>query len=146
DFSNGTTSEAPDDPAVLLGSETVGCVRAETLVPRRRRIDLIKVDVEGAEYLALGGCERLIRRWRPAIISEFSPSLMPGISGVTGREYLRWLEALGYRLGIIMPDGAVREADVAAVMAEHERRGTDHLDLLCSPRRPFGALFRRRTR
>ncbi|MBE7210453.1 MAG: FkbM family methyltransferase, partial [Gluconacetobacter diazotrophicus] len=39
DFSNGTTSEAPDDPAVLLGSETVGCVRAETLVPRRRRID-----------------------------------------------------------------------------------------------------------
>ena len=133
--SNGTTSAAPDEAAALLDAETVGCVRAETLVPRGRRIDLIKVDVEGAEYLALGGCSRLIRRDRPRIVTEFSPSLMPGISGISGPDYLRWLQGLGYRLSIVEPDGSLRPAESAAIMAEHERRGTDHLDLLAEPTR-----------
>ena len=133
--SNGTTSAPPGEAAALLDAETVGCVRAETLVPRGRRIDLIKVDVEGAEYLALSGCARIIRRWRPTIITEFSPSLMPGISGLSGPAYLDWLQGFGYRLGIVMPDGGVRPADPAAIMAEHAARGTDHLDLLAEPRR-----------
>ncbi len=131
--SNGTTSPAPDDPSALLDAETVGCVRAETLVPAGRRIDLIKVDVEGAEYLALGGCSRLIRRDRPRIVSEFSPSLMPGISGISGPAYLDWLQRLGYRLRLVQPDGSLRDAGPDAIMAEHERRGTDHLDLLAEP-------------
>lgn len=138
--SNGTTSAPPDEAAALLDAETVGCVRAETLVPRRRRIDLIKVDVEGAEYLALSGCTALIRRWRPLIVTEFSPSLMPGISGISGPAYLDWLVGLGYRLGIVMPDGSVRPATPDAIMAEHQARGTDHLDLLAEPRRPRGRL------
>ena len=131
--SNGTTSPAPDEAAALLAAETVGCVRAETLVPAGRRIDLVKVDVEGAEYLALGGCSRLIRRDRPRIVTEFSPSLMPGISGISGPDYLRWLQGLGYRLRLVEPDGSLRDADPEAIMAEHARRGTDHLDLLAEP-------------
>ena len=50
--SNGTTSAAPDDTAGLIASETVACVRVDGIVPRGRRIGLIKADVEGAEYLA----------------------------------------------------------------------------------------------
>ena len=131
--SNGTTSPPPDEASALLEADTVGCVRAETLVPAGRRIDLIKVDVEGAEYLALGGCTGLIARDRPRIVTEFSPSLMPGISGISGPDYLRWLQRLGYRLGVVEPDGSTRPADPAAIMAEHARRGTDHLDLLAEP-------------
>ena len=131
--SNGTTSAAPDDQAALLEAETVGCVRAETLVPQGRRIDLIKVDVEGAEYLALSGCTDLIRRDRPRIVTEFSPGLMHGISGIDGSTYLGWLIGLGYGLNIVMPDGSLRPAEPAAIMAEHEARGTDHLDLLAEP-------------
>jgi FkbM family methyltransferase len=131
--SNGTTSAPPDEAARLLDAETVGCVRAETLVPRGRRIGLIKVDVEGAEYLALGGCTRLLRWHRPVVASEFSPSLMPGISGIDGRGYLRWLRSFRYKLSVVMPDGTLREADDDAIMREHEDRGTDHLDLVAEP-------------
>lgn len=131
--SNGTTSAPPDDVTALLDSETVGCVRADTLVPEGRRIDLIKVDVEGAEYLALSGCTGIIARDRPAIVTEFSPSLMPGISGISGRAYLDWLIGHGYRLRIVMPDGSLRTAEPNAIMAEHAARGTDHLDLLAEP-------------
>ena len=131
--SNGTTSAISDDQAALFEAETVGCVRAETLVPAGRRIDLIKADVEGAEYLALSGCTELIRQDRPRIVTEFSPGLMHGISGIDGRSYLAWLIGLGYALSIVMPDGSPRSADADAIMAEHEARGVDHLDLLAEP-------------
>ena len=128
--SNGTTSAIPDEAAALLDSETVGCVRADTLVPAGRRIALIKVDVEGAEYLALSGCADIIRRDRPAIVTEFSPTLMPGISGIEGPAYLRWLIGFGYRLAIVEGDGSSRPATPDEIMLEYKTRGTDHLDLL----------------
>ena len=134
--SNGTTSALPDELNALLGAETVPCVRADALVPAAQRIDLIKADVEGAEYLALSGCTGLIERWRPVIVSEFSPSLMPGISGVDGVAYLSWIIGLGYRLHVVEPDGSLlAAADAGAVMAEHARRGTDHVDILARPDR-----------
>ena len=131
--SNGTTSAAPDDTAGLIASETVACVRVDGIVPRGRRIGLIKADVEGAEYLALSGCLRIIRRDRPVIVTEFSPSMMPGISGISGPAYLSWLIGLGYRLSIVLPDGSLRGADPEAIMQEHEERGIDHLDLVAEP-------------
>ena len=133
-YSNGTTSALPDDANALLGAEVVPCVRADSLVPDGRRVDLIKVDVEGAEYNALLGCTRVIARDRPGIISEFSPNLMPGISGISGPDYLRWLGGLGYAVQVVQLDGSVGPAaSVDQVMAEHEARGTDHLDLLAQP-------------
>nr|WP_321983624.1 FkbM family methyltransferase [uncultured Lichenicoccus sp.] len=131
--SNGTTSVAPDDAASLLAAETVACVRVDGIVPRRRRIGFIKADVEGAEYLALSGCLRIIRRHRPVIVTEFSPSMMPGISGISGLGYLRWLIGLGYRLSIVLPDGGLRAAEPDAIMREHAERGVDHLDLVAEP-------------
>lgn len=131
--SNGTTSEPGADIAALLGAETVGCARPDALVPASRRIDLIKVDVEGAEYLALSGCSDIIRRDRPAIVSEFSPGLMPGISGISGPGYLSWLTGCGYRLSVITPEGGLQPEDVEGVMAAHARRGTDHVDILAEP-------------
>jgi len=134
--SNGTTSSVPDETAALLAAETVGCVALDSLLGPDERVDLVKVDVEGAEYLALRGCQAMLARCRPAIISEFSPSLMPGISGIDGPGFLGWLQSLGYGLAVIMPDGEAREADPDEVMAEYRRRGSDHLDLLA---RPLGA-------
>jgi len=133
-YSNGTTSALPDDANALFGAEVVPCVRADSLVPDGRRVDLIKVDVEGAEYNALLGCTGVIARDRPRIVSEFSPNLMPGISGISGPDYLRWLAGLGYGVRVVQLDGSTGPAASAeAVMAEHEARGTDHLDLLAEP-------------
>lgn len=136
--SNGTTSAVPDgDAAALLEAETVGCVRAETLLPPGRRLDFLKIDVEGAEYLALQGCEGVLKRDRPVIVTEFSPSAMPGISGIDGPGYLAWLSGLGYRLSIVLPDGSLREAGIPEIMTHHAANGTDHLDLVGQSRRRF---------
>ena len=131
--SNGTTSALPGELADMLGAETVPCLRPDALVAAGQRIDLIKVDVEGAEYLALLGCTGIIARDHPAIISEFSPGLMPGISGIDGPGYLRWLTGLGYRLSGIEPDGASLALPTQeAAMELYRRRGTDHIDILAT--------------
>ncbi len=141
--SNGTTSPPGAELAALLGAETVGCVRPDALVPAARRIDLIKVDVEGAEYLALSGCAEIIRRDRPVIISEFSPNLMPGISGVSGPDFLAWLTGRGYALSVITPRGGAEPAGIDRVMAIQAERGIDHVDILAEPAQEQRFAWRR---
>ncbi len=140
--SNGTTSEPAEDPGALLQARTVPCVPVDALVaaswPAERRVGLLKVDVEGAEYNALLGAQGVIGRDRPAIVSEFSPTFMPGISGIDGPGYLRWLHAQGYGVSILRPGGPPIAAgqEVASVMEEFHRRNADHLDLLAEPIEP----------
>ena len=132
--SNGTTSGLPEDVNAVLGAEIVPCVRADSLVAPERRVDLVKADVEGAEYNALLGCRDLILRWRPVLITEFSPTLMPGISDISGPDYLRWLMAQGYRLRVVQTDGSLADpADVDAVMAAFDAKGYDHIDVVAEP-------------
>ncbi len=131
-FSNGTTSALPDQPDALAGATTVPAIPPEILVPAGRRIDLIKVDVEGAEHLALQGCLSIIRRDHPVIVSEFSPDLLAGISGLDGPSYLAWLASHGYQLSAIEPDGSATAPDPAGIMAAYRARGTDHIDILAT--------------
>ncbi len=132
--SNGTTADPSGDPERLWDATTVACLRLDDVLPDHP-VHLVKIDVEGAEYTALRGCERTLRQWRPVIVSEFSPTQMPGISGVSGPDYLSWLIALGYRLAVLRQDGPPQEAgvDLAVVMDEFASRGSDHVDLLAWP-------------
>ncbi len=134
-YSNGTTAGLPDDVASLLGAETVPALRIDGVLPVGRPLDLIKIDVEGAEYPALLGCEAAIRANRPIIISEFSPGLMPGISGIDGPGYLNWLIGLGYGLSVLRADGGLDAAghDVGAVMQAYAACGSDHIDIVAEP-------------
>jgi FkbM family methyltransferase len=132
--SNGTTSPLTDDLNAMFGAETVPCLPVDAVLPPDQRIDFIKVDVEGAEYLALQGCERTIARWRPIIISEVSPGLMPGISGIDAPGYLTWLLRHGYTVSVIQPDGACGPAsDAENVMKQYRSRGVDHVDIVAQP-------------
>ncbi len=133
--SNGTTSAPLDDPSALLQAQTVACVALDALIDPGRRVDLIKVDAEGAEYNALLGAAAVLARDRPIIITEFSPGMLRDISAIDGPGYLAWLSGLGYALSVIQPDGSPTAAgqDSAAIMAAYVRRGTDHIDLLAVP-------------
>ena len=131
--SNGTTSAASDDMNELLNAETVASLPLDSLVTSGRRVDFIKVDVEGAEYNALYGCRRIIEADRPIIVTEFSPGMMGSISNISGTDYLCWLAERGYRLSVIEPDGSTNQADVEAVMNAYISRNSDHIDLLATP-------------
>ena len=131
-YSNGTTASLPSDVADILAAETVPALRLDAVLPAERKLDLIKIDVEGAEYPALQGCEAAIRRDWPHIISEFSPGLMPGIAGIDGPGYLNWLIGLGYALSVVCPDGTLLAAgaDTRVVMEAYEARQADHIDII----------------
>jgi FkbM family methyltransferase len=134
--SNGTTSTLDAIAASVLEARTVACLPLDRVVPAVGSIDLIKIDVEGAEYNALVGCRAIIQRHRPVIISEFSPGLMAGISGISGEAYLSWLLDFGYDLFAIETDGSLSAAngDPEVIMASYRRRGTDHIDIVARPR------------
>ena len=139
-FSNGTTSAPPEKLGEFLSAESVPSLRLDLLLQDATTVDLVKVDVEGAEYNALLGAEATIRRCRPFIISEFSPAMMPGISRISGEAYLAWLVALGYDLSVVEPDGSLTAtgSDIGAVMRIYHARVTDHIDIAAQP--PYHAL------
>ncbi len=133
--SNGTTSGLGATQRAVLAARTIPALRLDSVLDQDRRINLIKIDVEGAEYNALLGTRETISRFRPAILSEFSPDLMPGISGIDGEGYLAWIIDQGYRIAVIQPDGSLSPAVEHGrhVMAEYHARASDHLDILATP-------------
>ena len=131
--SNGSTGTIGSD-AALLEADTVPAFRLDELLAGAPPVDLIKIDVEGAEAAALEGLDAIIRRDRPPIVSEFAPNMMPGGSGRSGAEYLGWLGARGYGFAVIEADGRVTQAaSPDAVLAAHVASGVDHIDILCRP-------------
>jgi len=78
------------------------------VVPAMRLDDLIagpvhfiKADIEGAEYLALKGGERIIREHKPIITIELSMEMAKRVSDIDGIEFIRWILSFGYR-GFVM--------------------------------------------
>ncbi len=75
----------------------VPTIRLDDLLQHEARIDVIKIDVEGAEYLALKGGEALLERSRPAIIAELNPTALAAVSNKTAADLVSLLSRLGYK-------------------------------------------------
>jgi FkbM family methyltransferase len=67
-------------------------------------VDVIKIDVEGAEYKALKGGEELLARSRPAIFCEFSMEMVQRVSGVVPLDFLGWIEGLDNKIFLLDRD------------------------------------------
>lgn len=59
------------------------------------RVDLIKVDVEGAELMVLKGAKRTLQQFKPALIVEVQETTAT-TAGYRARDILDYLAALGY--------------------------------------------------
>jgi FkbM family methyltransferase len=76
------------------------------------RLDFLKLDVEGAEELALRGAQKSIESWHPLVM--FESEVVPGAPGDEGHEpdgAWRFLEERGYTLGIVGADGRLAPAE-----------------------------------
>jgi FkbM family methyltransferase len=96
------------------------------------RLDVIKIDVEGAEPRVLRGAEKSIARFHPYIVSEFFPGGLGASPEYEGaRDHLRYLRNLGYRLTVIGRDGEFEDNEILELVTADPV--TDHLDLLAVP-------------
>lgn len=105
-------------------------------------VDVVKMDVEGAEPMVLRGAQGVLSTFRPVLVTEFYPLALDSSPWGNARGYLAQLRALGYRLAVIeqavlagtVQAGTVHaELDDEAIMAAATCSGIDHIDLLARP-------------
>lgn len=132
DDSNGRISHEPTG----AGWTQVQAVILDRKLAGEARIDLVKIDVEGAEARALRGMREILVRDHPILLTEFSPAGLRLASGVEPAGYLAFLRGLGYELHVIPEDGsAPRRANDPEILAAVRAEGTEHhLDLLALSR------------
>ncbi|MEO7758545.1 MAG: FkbM family methyltransferase [Dokdonella sp.] len=138
--SNSATPQAAGERLRDVEGETlvVPAVLLDEALPKLDRLDLVKIDVEGMEPLALRGLQRTLARFQPILLSEFHPWAIERASGTVPIEYLTWLRSLYPAITILHRDGTrercVEPAEVmAAWQRANEAAGMDgrlHLDLL----------------
>ena len=107
--SNGTLM--PNTQASLMSPScmVIPTFRLDDIM--QSQIDFIKLDVEGAEYLALKGAEGLIRKNKPIITIEFSLEMSARVSGIDGFDLICWLQSLGYSGRVLGRNGLSQEID-----------------------------------
>ena len=88
-------------------TETLDSVLLQASVDR---VDLIKMDVEGAEELVLRGASRVVTSERPLIIFEFNPEAAQRL-GLSPSGAWNLLEALNYEFFMVGPRGSLQRSD-----------------------------------
>jgi FkbM family methyltransferase len=124
--SNGFITPFTGDPAELANRTLVRTSTLDTMLAHHA-IDMIKIDVEGAEGRVLKGGESVLRRDHPIILMEFSPPSLEATSQMSGRDLLGYLIALGYSVDLVGPDRTPRTPE--EILRAFGATPADHIDL-----------------
>ena len=113
----------PSAAGETVVTKRVRCTTLDELVVQKGlNPGFIKMDVEGAEEKALSGGWGVFERFRPTLISEFSPYLLAR-SGADWQALLRELRSRGYRLiDPIMPKVALGKREFGDLLAVPEEK------------------------
>ncbi len=79
-----------------IAKEKIEIVKIDDII--KKRVDLIKMDIEGFEYFAFNGMRQLIKKCRPKIVFEFSPYYYENIKKGLSLKFLNELKKMGYSL------------------------------------------------
>jgi len=116
-----------------VGHLWIQSVIIDQLLESEERIDVIKMDVEHHEPFALRGMDKIVKKHRPIIFTEFHPRTL-------GQEYLEQIIHYNYRLSIIDYRlenlGEVVEAPNSDFVMDFWRQlnsPIQHLDILAQP-------------
>jgi len=85
--------------------------------PLARPVSFIKIDVEGAEPLALRGAANLLRIDRPIILCELHAAQLGRVSGLTPGQFIAEMKTYGYDIYSLGADGPapLTESDSAEI-------------------------------
>jgi FkbM family methyltransferase len=112
-------------------------IRLDEWLPIERRLDVIKIDIEAHEPMALRGMVNLIKRHHPRILTEFHPWAMNLNNYEPPEDYLHALECLGYKISLIHSDCSGCEAISPVELMRRWRsleNKSNHFDLLAEPK------------
>lgn len=118
----------------------VNALALDSFLQDEPRIDLVKMDIDGGEGLALKGMTQLLKRHRPVLFTEFCPDLLQAVSGVAPEAYLDGLRNVGYELRVLSSKKAARSAQGnppqsnEQIMQCYTKAGLTHVDLLALPK------------
>ena len=80
-------------------------------------VDVLKIDIEGAEPLAMRGAERMLRNQRPIILCEINPSLLQNVSQTSPRAFIESMESRDYVCHALGAEGPTSRIDASAITA-----------------------------
>ena len=119
-WGNSLSSENVSSPLRQLDVETVCLDELYAAGSLGDRIDLLKIDVQGAEELVLNGAERILTKCRPIILIEVEPQRLRNM-GTDPADLLKSLERnYGYELRAIEDSAQSRLIDDIIEIAERE--------------------------
>jgi FkbM family methyltransferase len=127
---NGTIADFDGDPQQVGTYDLVRSVTLDSIIGQRK-VDMMKIDVEGAEGRVFRGAEQLLGRCRPTLVFEFSPPSLEVTSEMSGEDLLQFLMGTGYSLDVI--DGSPQEfrrRTAAELISRFDDDSGDHLDLV----------------
>ena len=129
DAGHGGASEA---------TQLVQAVALDEMLSLLGRVNVLQMDVEGAEGLVLRGARELLAASRPTIFAELSLGQLERTSRMTGEDMLGMLRDLGYAISVLRFDGGFESFgnDVGAVCAFARTQQAPHVDVRCDPRTP----------
>jgi FkbM family methyltransferase len=139
---SGGGGEGPDIDAVMKNAWGVAWNRITETVPfttldiwvaatKPRRLDLIKMDVEGFErYVVEGGSETL-GRFRPKLITEFNKKSLQAYYGIDPRSYYDLLRTLYDHLYVIKADSPLLKIETFDDLRAELSEQRFWADILC---------------
>jgi hypothetical protein len=82
------------------------------------------------------GAREILRKHRPIVLSELSIDGLREVSSVSAEDYLRLIIEMDYQIATMDEDSGLVACgqDVGAIIARHHASGTNHIDILATPR------------
>jgi FkbM family methyltransferase len=78
------------------------------------KVDFIRMDIEGAELMALRGAKGVIDRDRPHVLIEIHPQMLAARFGATAEDVVAFFKGRGYRMFALNGDRLEERFDAAS--------------------------------
>lgn len=131
------TGEAVSSMPLNVTIETVPALRLDdwmaSATEAPARVDVVKLDVEGAEPRVLRGAASTLARHRPVLITEYNPATARAYFDAEPQAYFQLLAGLYESVSLIEPEGALTLLPNWEALATRLDTGRGWEDLLCLP-------------